>query len=229
MGTALFLAELGAWGLFLNGCGDNGDYGGGPFSCISFPPLLWGKGFPNSGDLVIHLIIYLTSIVWCVYFWGQRWRWPGPITNKQVRMYKVSLSFPPPKLCLQHRITVITAHLFNLESYPPASNLPWPVPCWPPALIHAPAGYPALCPFSCLFPRLSPQSGVGSGFSPVLHFSLTKESLFLKLQELGGGGAEAKTQWMKVTQRDCSDGKEDPQTTWGNHSHSECAEAEPCL
>lgn len=34
---------------------------------ISFPPLLQGSGFPNSGDLAIHLIIYSKHCLTCPF------------------------------------------------------------------------------------------------------------------------------------------------------------------
>lgn len=185
MGTALFLAELGACGLFLNGCGDDGDYEGGPFRCIAFPPLLWGSCFPNSGDLVTHLIIYLTSIAWCVHFWGQRRRWQGPLAGRQDPHVGCAIRGVPQLpcswiICLQHRVTIVTVHLLNPKSHSPASNLPWPVPHWPPNPVP-------------IFMSVS-QAVISVWLLPSVTFSPIKESLFLKLQELGGGGAAATKQ-----------------------------------
>lgn len=152
-------------------------------------------------------------------------RVPSPVNRRGgKRCFSASLLLN----CLQHRITVITAHLLNPESHPPASNLAWPVPCWPPALARAPAGHPALCPFSYLFLRLSPLGWVLA--SPRCYILSHKGKPFSQTPGAGREwGAEAKTQWMNVTYRDYPYGKEDPQTTWGSHSYSACVEAEPSL
>lgn len=101
----------------------------------------------------------------------------------------------------------------------PAGHLPWPCSCWPPSSVS-------------IFMSVSQAvTSVWGGFwlLPGVTFSPTKESPFLKLQELGGSGGGSKDTMDECDPKGLSIWKRRPTRQHGEATHTARVEAEPSL
>lgn len=152
------------------------------------------------------------NIVWCDHFWGQRRRevvgcpcWAGEGREQGNTHRRYMLSEVSRPLCLELGATTIMAvHLLSPESHPIASCLSWPVP----PLATQRHFHLHVCLLACHFTL--------GGFWPLPGVPFPPKE------------ASSSNSWggTEETMNECDPEGLSTRTTWGNRSHSVCAEAE---